>query len=103
MVLRSLSGFVDGGSFGYKASPAVTAPETVYIFLSTLNKAINDEDYEVDGKKLAKLGLRTTGYLSGLPLGQAEISVFNIIDYMDGTTEDYELRDLFYRRQESRR
>ena len=101
--LRSLSGTVRGDDFGYKVSPAETAPETVFNFLMTINKLISDEDYEADGKKLAKLGLKTTGYVTGTPLTQAEITIFNIIDYIDGTSEDYELRDLFFRRQQSRR
>lgn len=100
--LRTMAGVVEA-EFGYKSTPAEDAPESIYRFIVVLNKALTDEDYEVDGKKMSRLSVRTLGFLSGLPLGQAEITTFNIIDYMDGTTEDFELRDLFFRKQKSRR
>lgn len=56
-----------------------------------------------NGKKASKYALQLAGYALALPAGQAEITLFNLIDYMDGTTQDYELRDLIFRRQESRR
>ena len=68
-----------------------------------MNKALTDDNYKFDGKKFAKLSLKTLGYMGGLPLGQAEISAFNVWDYLDGTSGDYELRDLIFRRQKSRR
>ena len=100
--MRSIAGAIEG-EFGYKASPAEAAPEAVYKFIVEVNKALTDDDYKFDGKKLAKLSLKTLGYVGALPLGQAEISAFNVWDYMDGTSGDYELRDLIFRRQKSRR
>ena len=100
--MRSIAGAIEG-EFGYKASPAEAAPEAVYKFIVEVNKALTDDNYKFDGKKAAKLGLKTLGYVAGLPLGQAEISAFNVWDYLDGTSGDYELRDLIFRRQKSRR
>jgi hypothetical protein len=100
--MRSIAGAIEG-EFGYKASPAEAAPEAVYKFIVEVNKALTDDDYKFDGKKLAKLSLKTLGYVGALPLGQAEISAFNVWDYLDGTSGDYELRDLIFRRQKSRR
>lgn len=100
--MRSIAGAIEG-EFGYKASPAEAAPEAVYKFIVEINKALTDDKYTFDGKKLAKLSLKTLGYVGALPLGQAEISAFNVWDYLDGTSGDYELRDLIFRRQKSRR
>lgn len=99
---RTFAGAIEG-NFSYVATPAESAPEALYNFASAIIKAATDEDYVTDAKRMGKLGLRALGYAGGLPLGQAEISLFNILDYMDGTSEDYELRDLLYRRQKSRR
>ena len=100
--VRSFASAIEA-EFGFKASPAEDAPATVYNWLMTVNKALTDEDYKFDGKKFARLSLRTVGFLSGMPLGQAEISAFNVVDYLDGTDGDFELRDLLFRRQKSRR
>jgi hypothetical protein len=78
--VRSLAGVVEG-EFSYRASPAEAAPETLYNFIVMLNKALTDPKFKFDGKKFARLTMRTAGYLSGLPLGQAEISAFNVWDY----------------------
>ena len=100
--MRSIAGAIEG-EFSYKASPAEAAPEAIYKFIVEVNKALTDDNYKFDGKKFAKLSLKTLGYMGGLPLGQAEISAFNVWDYLDGTSGDYELRDLIFRRQKSRR
>ena len=90
------------GKYGYSASPAEDAPEAAYRFLSEWSKVIFDPEHEADIKKLGKLTMRTAGYMKGLPLRQPEISAFNVLDCMDGTS-DFELRDLFYVRQKERR
>ena len=100
--MRSIAGAIEG-EFSYKASPAEAAPDAIYKFIVEVNKALTDDNYSFDGKKFAKLSLKTLGYVGGLPLGQAEISAFNVWDYLDGTSGDYELRDLIFRRQKSRR
>jgi hypothetical protein len=41
---------------------------------------------------------QNTAEAKGLPIGQAEISAFNVLDYLSGTDEDFELRDLFFRK-----
>ncbi|MDR1360678.1 MAG: hypothetical protein LBJ82_06840 [Deltaproteobacteria bacterium] len=99
--LRDVSQFVDP-KYGYKASPAEDAPASIYNLLAEVTRIAGDPD-RFEGKKLGKLALRAYGYGKGLPLKQAEISVFNVIDYLDGTSPDYELRDLVFTRQPGRR
>lgn len=99
---RTFAGAIEA-EYGYTLTPAEKAPRELYNFIVMLNKGLTDKDYTLDGKKALKQSVTTLGYMSGIPLGQAEISAFNIWDYLDGTSEDYELRDLFFRRPKSRR
>lgn len=101
VLIRDLVRFVEG-RYGYSVSPAVDAPEAIYRYLSELYKLAVDPDKELDVKRLGKLTLRTYGYMKGLPLRQAEISAFNVLDAMDGSS-DFELRDLMYVRPQDRR
>lgn len=100
--IRTLAGIVEA-KYGFKATPGQDAPAAIYSFLTEINKALFDEDYDADSEKIVRKGLRAAGYLRGLPLSQAEISVMNILDYIDGTSGDFEIRDLIYRKQDSRR
>jgi hypothetical protein len=98
---RDVAQFVDP-KYGYRASPAQDAPASIYNMLAeTLKIAADPEKF--NAKKLGKLTLRAIGYAKGLPLKQPEITLFNIIDYADGTSPDYELRDLVFTRPPSRR
>ncbi|MDR1684879.1 MAG: hypothetical protein LBR82_00285 [Desulfovibrio sp.] len=99
--LRDIAQFVDP-KYGYSATPAEDAPASIYNSLAEVVKIAGDPD-KFDAKKLAKKAMRTYGYMKGLPLKQFEITLFNTIDYLDGTSPDYELRDLVFTRQPSRR
>lgn len=98
---RDIAQFIEG-RYGYSLTPAEDAPGAIHGFLSELTKVVFDPDYEVDVKKLGKRTMRTYGYMKGLPLRQAEISAFNVLDVMDGSS-DFELRDLVYVRPKDRR
>lgn len=100
--VRTLAGVVEA-KYGFKATPAQDAPAAIYSFLTEINKALFSEDYDAESEKLVRKGLRAAGYIRGLPLSQAEISVMNILDYINGTNGDFEIRDLIYKKQESRR
>lgn len=99
--VRDVARFVDG-KYGYSASPAQDAPESVYNLLRQVADIAADPE-KFDLKKLGKLTLRTYGYAKGLPLKQPEISAFNVIDYLDGTSGDFEALDLLFTRQKDRR
>ena len=99
--VRDVTQFVDP-KYGYQASPAQDAPASVYNTLAETLRAVADPD-KFSAKKLGFQALRTFGYLKGLPLRQPEITLKNVIDYADGTTPDFELRDLAFSRQRSRR
>ena len=99
--LRDVAGFIDG-QFGYDMSPAGDAPESIYNFLYGVLKVVNNPE-KFDPEKMGKLFLRAYGYSKGLPLKQVEISLFNIIDYINGTTGDFELRDLVFTKPQSRK
>ena len=93
---RWTTGAMEG--FGVNFTGATRGAESLINLINQIKKVD-----EMDGKKAAKYALQLSGYALALPAGQAEITLFNLIDYMDGTTQDYELRDLIFRRQESRR
>ena len=99
--LRDVARFVDG-QFGYDMSPAESAPESIFKLLrETLRVATDPEKFDLE--KMGKLLLQAYGYTKGLPLKQVEISLFNIIHYLDGTAGDFELRDLVFPKPQSRR
>ena len=99
--LRDVARFVDG-QFGYDMSPAESAPESIFKLLrETLRVATDPEKFDLE--KMGKLVMQAYGYSKGLPLKQVEISLFNIIDYINGTTSDFELRDLVFTKPQSRR
>ena len=93
---RWTTGAMEG--FGVNFTGATRGAESLINLINQIKKVD-----EMDGKKAAKYALQLSGYALALTAGQAEITLFNLIDYMDGTTQDYELRDLIFRRQESRR
>ena len=99
--LRDVARFVDG-QFGYDMSPAESAPESIFKLLrETLRVATDPEKFDLE--KMGKLVMQAYGYSKGLPLKQVEISLFNIIEYLDGTAGDFELRDLVFTKPQSRR
>ena len=100
--VRTFANVVEA-EFDYKFTPAQDAPGSIYNLFKELNKIAFDEDYEADPKKVAKTALRAYGYAKGLPMQQPIITAFNIMDYMDGDAMDFQLRDLFFTRQKSRR
>ncbi|MDR1947624.1 MAG: hypothetical protein LBQ51_10745 [Desulfovibrio sp.] len=99
--LRDLSQALDP-KYGFSASPAQDTPASLYNLMAGILKVVADPE-KFDAKKLGKLALRTYGYSKGLPMKQPEITLFNLIDYADGTSPDFELRDLAFTRQPSRR
>ena len=100
--VKEFSGIIEGG-FGYKITAAEDAPNAFYKFLNEAVKVATAEDKDLDGKKLLKYGLEAYGYAKGLPMKQGIISAYNIWDYMDGTAPNFEVRDLVFTRQKSRR
>ena len=62
-------------------------------------KAIEEEDPAM----LLKPTVEGLGYLFVLPLKQPMITCGNIYDYATGVTPDFQLRDLLFTKQKSRR
>ena len=99
-----LTRWIPSGLAGY-GGDLTSAARGAGSFLQTVNQALRlaQGDEKADLKKLSRAALLTGGHALGLPAGQAEITLFNLWDYIDGASPDFELRDLFFRRQESRR
>ncbi|MDR1241736.1 MAG: hypothetical protein LBM00_02970 [Deltaproteobacteria bacterium] len=95
--VRTLASTIEG--YGYKVTPASDTPAYIVKFVTSAWKFLFDENTKITGTQVARRLFQAYGYAKGLLLGQAEISAFNVADYLSGTDEDMELLDLFYRKR----
>ncbi|WP_407845090.1 hypothetical protein [Desulfovibrio falkowii] len=98
-VARDIVGAV-GTGFDYEFTPAGAAVNSGIKFGEAVYKAIADDDYDRLGKRTAEFAGMMSG---GMITSQHIITIGNVWDYMADNTDDFELRDLFFRRQKSRR
>lgn len=97
--VRDLVNAIAEPDFGYRGTPAVGSPQSIVRFVSSVQKAIEEEDPSL----MVKPGVKMIGHVGILPLGQPVITIGNMYDYMTGETPDFQLRDLFFTKQKSRR
>lgn len=86
------------GEYGYRITPAQSAPAALVKWFKSVNKALEEED----AGRLAKPTAEAAGYLFGLPLKQPIITVGNIWDYLTGEDPEFYVRDLFFVKPKSR-
>lgn len=98
-VARDVVGAI-GTRFDYEFTPAVNAVRSGVRFGEAVYKAIAEDDYR-------RLGTRTAEFVGmasgGMITSQHIITIGNVWDYMSGEADDFELRDLLFKKQESRR
>lgn len=87
------------GLYDYQLSPAQSAPASLVLWAKSVEQAIEKED----PGKLAKPTAEAVGYLLGLPLKQAIITLGNIWEYITGKDPDFEVRDLFFTKKKQNR
>ena len=85
-VIRDITGAVLT-DYDYQMSPVSRAGEVVGRFAKETVKAITpDEDLEWD--KVLRYGLESAGYMTGLPTGQAVVTMTGLMDLWNGETSD---------------
>ena len=89
-----------GKPFSFAFTPATRPFDAMLNFTEAVYKAIEEDDYEKLGKKTAEFAGLASG---GLITSQQIITIGNVWDYMAGDAPDFELRDLFFKKQKSRR
>lgn len=87
------------GEFGYQLTPAESAPKSIVNWFKAVKKAIEEGEPE----RLVKPTAEAIGFIAHLPLKQPIITVGNIWDYATGKDSEFQARDLFFPKQESRR
>mgnify|MGYP001563414270 CR=1 FL=1 len=85
-VVRDITGAVLT-DYDYQFSPVSRAGEVVGRFAKEISKAVTPEE-EVDYDKLLRYGLESSGYIYGLPTGQAVVTMQGLIDLLNGETSD---------------
>ena len=85
-VVRDITGAVLT-DYDYQFSPVSRAGEVVGRFAKEISKAVTPEE-EVDYDKLLRYGLESSGYIVGLPTGQAVVTMQGLIDLLNGETSD---------------
>jgi hypothetical protein len=94
--VRDVMNYVQTPYWGYSASPAFEAPSAVGEFLIETGQAMfGDEDES--WMDIVDPGLDVIGYVGKVPVGQAKITVGQLIDYLNGDMPDWDLMDLFLR------
>jgi hypothetical protein len=88
-----------GTGFAYEPTPAAAAAKNTVRFAQAVYKGITEDEWENFGKRTAEFAGIATG---GLVTSQQIITVGNLYDYMSGDAYDYQLRDLFFKKQKSR-
>lgn len=88
-----------GSGFGYQMSAAESAPKALVNWARSIYKAFDEED----PSKIVKPTIEGLGFLFILPLKQPMTTAGNIYEYTTGETPDFQLRDLFFTKQKSRR
>ena len=94
--VRNFSSVLEG--YEVQFMPSERGVDAASSFLSEISKAMRD-DKKSKPEKLAKYGARTLGYAFRLPEGQAEITIGAMLEYLNGTNEDAEIRDLFFKKK----
>ena len=87
------------GEFGYQLTPAESAPKSIVNWFKAVEKAIKEGEPE----RLVKPTAEAIGFIAHLPLKQPIITIGNIWDYATGKDSEFQVRDLFFPKQESRR
>lgn len=87
------------GEFGYQLTPAESAPKSIVNWFKAVEKAIKEGEPE----RLVKPTAEAIGFIAHLPLKQPIITIGNIWDYATGKDSEFQARDLFFPKQESRR
>jgi hypothetical protein len=95
-VVRDVASSV-GTGYDYEPTPAA-AVKNAARFGEAVYKGIMEDEWENIGKKTAEAAAIATG---GLVTSQQIITIGNIWDYMIGEAYDFELRDLFFKKQKS--
>ena len=87
------------GEFGYQLTPAESAPKSIVNWFKAVEKAIKEGEPE----RLVKPTVEVIGFIAHLPLKQPIITIGNLWDYATGKDSEFQARDLFFPKQESRR
>lgn len=88
-----------GTKYDYAMTPAQAPLQSFDRWVGAVNKAWEEEDATL----LVKPSVEAVGYLMHLPLGQAVITGQNLVDYATGEDPEFYLRDLLFKKPESRR
>lgn len=96
--VREVASAIESG-FDYQMSGAASTPKSFVTWAWALGKAWEEDDPSM----LIKPTIEALGFSLGLPLRQPIITLGNIYDFATGETPDFQLRDLAYPRQRSRR
>lgn len=88
-----------GTKYDYAMTPAQAPVQSFDRWVGAVNKAWEEEDAIL----LVKPSVEAVGYLMHLPLGQAVITGQNLVDYATGEDPEFYLRDLLFKKPESRR
>jgi hypothetical protein len=89
-----------GTGFAYEPTPAAKAVKNAVRFGEAVYKGITEDEWEGIGTKTAEFAGIATG---GVITSQQIITIGNVWDYMNGDAYDFQLRDLFFKKQKSRR
>jgi hypothetical protein len=93
-----------GTGFAYEPTPAVKAVKNAVRFGEAVHKGITEDEWEGIGKKTAEFAGIATGMFGagGIITSQGITTIGNVWDYMSGEAYDFQLRDLFFKKQKSR-
>ena len=97
-LLRDATGIFNG--YSYRGPAGLTPLAETAKFLARLNKEWDRyaEEGEIDWRKLGMSSLMMSGYVFGLPAGQATITINAILDWLEGEKE-VKPQDLFLYRK----
>lgn len=88
-VIRDIANYYDKG-FGYQFTPAARAVDVGTKFV---DQVVNVAQGEPDPRLLTKRAIETSGYVFGLPVGQAATTIDNVWQGLE--EDDLRLKDLF--------
>jgi hypothetical protein len=95
--VRDIANYVQTPYWGYSASPAFEAPYAVGRLLNEAGQAMFGDDSWMD---IIDPAIDVAGYGLKLPVGQARITIGQLIDYINSDDADFDLMSLFLRRRE---
>jgi hypothetical protein len=97
--VRDIVSYVQTPYWGYSPSPAFEAPAAVGEFLLEASQAMfgDEDDAWID---VLDPALDIAGYIGKVPIGQAKITIGQLLEYINGDQVDFDLMDLFLRNRD---